>query len=140
MKKYLTAAALLIFSFITKAQKIGDSKILVKVSDTSDLYHRVKLAIIKNGYIVQDDENKTILTSNVIVKKHLGYTRVKAQINGDTVIVKGFYALKNQNLFDIEIGPGKYNKMMYYNERNFGWYILYGIATDIDADNLSYSK
>ena len=139
MKQILTTAALLIFSLITNAQKIGDSKIQVKVSDTSDLYHRVKLSLIKNGFIVKDDENKTTLTTNVTVKKHLGYTIIKAQINGDTVIVKGFYSNKNQNLFDIEIGPGKYNKIVYF-KRGFGWDILYSIATDIDAENLSYSK
>ena len=85
--------------------------------------------------------NTHLLTSNVEVKKGLGYTVVKAEIKNDTVTVWGFYSNKNQNLFDIEISPGKYKRILYIkNNRGHGWNILYSIAAEIDAHNLTYSK
>ena len=85
--------------------------------------------------------NTHLLTSNVEVKKGLGYTVVKAEIKNDTVTVWGFYSNKNQNLFDIEIAPGKYKRILYIkNNRGQGWNILYSIAAEIDAHNLTYSK
>ena len=110
-------------------------------ADTSNIYTRVKLAIIKAGFTVRDDMNTHLLTSNVEVKKGLGYTVVKAEIKNDTVTVWGFYSNKNQNLFDIEIAPGKYKRILYIkNNRGQGWNILYSIAAEIDAHNLTYSK
>jgi hypothetical protein len=85
--------------------------------------------------------NTHLLTSNVEVKKGLGYTIVKAEIKNDTVMVWGFYSNKNKNLYDIVIAPGKYSHIMYLkNNKGHGWDILYGIATEIDAHELTYSK
>jgi hypothetical protein len=142
MRKHFTnLVALLLFTLSTVAQKTGDSKILTKVADTSNLYNKVKLAMIKGGFTVRDDMNPLVLITNVSVKKHLGYTVIRADIRNDTVIVKGFYSNKNQNVFDIEIngGKGKYNKIAYF-EGGYGWDLLYAIATNIDAQNLSFSK
>ncbi len=123
------------------SQKEGDKKIILKVADTSNIYNKVKLAIIKAGFIVRDDMNTHILTSNVTVKKILGYTIVKAEIKNDTVTVWGLYSNKNQNLLDIEIAPGKYNNILYFkNNSGYGWDILYSIASEIDAHDLTYSK
>ena len=142
MKKLLI---ILIIAFASHhhafSQKEGDRKIIAKLADTSNIYTRVKLAIIKGGFTVRDDMNTHLLTSNVEVKKNLGYTVVKAEIKNDTVTVWGFYSNKNQNLFDIEIAPGKYNRILYLkNNRGHGWDILYSIATEIDAHDLNYSK
>ena len=123
------------------SQKVGDRKIIAKVTDTSNLYTKVKLAIIKSGFVVKDDMNPHVLTTNVSVKKILGYTVIKAEIKNDTVIVWGVYSNKNQNLFDIEIAAGKYKSIMYLkNNSGYGWDILYSIAAEIDARNLSYSQ
>ncbi len=123
------------------SQKEGDKKITLKVADTSNIYNKVKLAIIKAGFIVRDDMNPRVLTTNVTVKKILGYTIIKAEINNDTVTVRGLYSNKNQNLLDIDIAPGKYKNIIYFkNNSGYGWDILYSIAAEIDAHNLTYSK
>jgi hypothetical protein len=123
------------------SQKVGDRKIIVKLSDTSNIYIRVKLAIIKAGYTVKDDMNYQLLTSNVEVKKKLGYTIVKAEIKNDTVVVWGFYNNKNKNLYGIDMAQGKYTNISYYkNNEGHGWDILHAIASEIDAHDLTYSK
>ena len=127
--------------YYVSAQKEGDKKIIVKVADTSNFYTKVKLAIIQAGFTVRDDMNYTLLTSNVEVKKHLGYTIVKARISNDTVTIWGLYSNKNKNLYGIEIAPGTYNNILYFkNNKGHGWDILYAIATKIDAHDLNYSK
>lgn len=141
--KMLLIISLFTFSSYCKvcSQVPGDKKIIIKLTDTSNVYNRVKLAIIKAGFTVKDDMNSHVLTSNVTIKKILGYTVVKAEINKDTVTVSGRYSNKNQNLFDIEIAPGKYKNIVYFkNNRGEGWDILYAIAIEIDANDLSYSE
>jgi len=123
------------------SQKEGDKKIIVKVTDTSNLYTRIKLAIIKVGFTVRDDMNYHLLTSNIEVKKVLGYTIIKDEINDDTVTIWGMYSNKNKNIYSAEIAPGKYKNIIYFkNNSGAGWDILYSIATEIDPQNLSYSK
>jgi len=123
------------------SQKTGDKKIIVKVADTANIYTKVKVAIIKAGFIVTDDMNTHILTTNVTVKKILGYTIIKAQINNDTVTVWGLYSNKNQNFLDIDIAPGKYKNIIYFKDNSgYGWDILYSIAAEIDGHDLTYSK
>ena len=142
MKKLLIVSILVCASCYTVfSQKEGDKKIFVKVADTSNMYNRVKLAIIKAGFTVRDDMNYHLLTSNVEVKKVLGYTLIKAQISNDTVTIWGLYSNKNKNIYDIEIAPGKYKNIIYFkNNSGSGWNILYSIATEIDAHDLTYSK
>ena len=142
MKKFLIILILVYASCNNIfSQKVGDKKIIVKVADTSNIYNKVKLAIIKAGFIVRDDMNTHLLTSNVTVKKILGYTIIKAEINNDAVTVWGLYSNKNQNLLDIDIAPGKYKNIIYFkNNSGYGWDILYSIAAEIDAHDLSYSK
>ena len=102
---------------------------------------RVKLAIIKAGYTVRDDMNYQLLTSNVEVKKKLGYTIVKAEIKNDTVAIWGLYNNKNKNFYGIDMAQGTYQNITYFkNNGGHGWDILYSIAVAIDANNLSYSK
>lgn len=123
------------------SQKAGDKKIIVKVADTANIYNKTKLAIIKAGFIVRDDMNTHILTTNVTVKKNLGYTIIKAEIKNDTVIVWGLYRNKHRNILDINIPEGKYQSIIYFSNNNgYGWDILYSIAAEIDAHDLSYSK
>ena len=123
------------------SQKEGDKKIIVKVADTSNIYNKTKLAIIKAGFIVRDDMNTHILTTNVIVKKNFGYTIIKAEIKNDTVIVWGLYRNKHRNILDIDIPEGRYQSIIYFKNNNgYGWDILYSIAAEIDAHELTYSK
>ena len=123
------------------SQKSGDKKIIVKVADTSNIYNKTKLAIIKAGFVVRDDMNTHILTTNVTVKKNLGYTIIKAEIKNDSVIVWGLYRNKHRNILDIDIPEGRYQSIIYFNNNNgYGWDILYSIAAEIDAHDLIYSK
>jgi hypothetical protein len=123
------------------SQKQGDRKIIVNVSDTSNIYTKVKLAIIKAGFIVRDDMNTHTLTTNVTVKKILGYTVIKAEINNNTVTIWGVYSNKNKNLLDVEIAPGKYRDITYFkNNSGYGGDFLYAIAAEIDAHDLTFSK
>jgi hypothetical protein len=145
MKKILLITLLCLVTTILFAQRkkseVGDSKIFTKVSDTSNLYIRVKRAIIKSGFTVRDDMNDSLLTSNTEVVKHLGYTIIRAKIKNDTVTVWGYYSNKNQNLLDVDIAAGKYNKIVCFHDNSgYGWDILHAIASDIDAIDLSYSK
>lgn len=141
-KIFTSLVVVIIFSCTSFAQKAGDRKIIVKLSDTSNIYTRVKLAIIKAGYTVRDDMNYQLLTSNVEVKKKLGYTIVKAEIRNDTVTVWGLYNSKNENVYGIDMAQLKHYKNIIYfkNNEGYGWDILYSIAVEIDATNLSYSK
>jgi hypothetical protein len=128
-----------LMSFTAIAQKTGDVKIVTKVADTSNIYLQVKRALIKNGFIVKDDMNPVVLTTNVSIKKHLGYTIIKAEIKDDLVIIRGFYCNKKFDLKGDVIEPNRYSNIVYFKGSN-GWDLLKDIAGDINSNDLLFSK
>jgi hypothetical protein len=140
MKQLFVPLCLLFLVFNTYGQHEGDSRVSTKVSDTSDLYNKVKRALIKNNYIIKDDMNKTVLTTYTSVKKHLGHTIIKAEISNDTVTIRGFYSNKKwRSIYGYEMEPGRFNKIIYFKGSN-GWPLLQTIASEIDNRDLSFSK
>ena|SRR5438034_442558 len=132
---------LVLLSFISPAfsQQIGDSKVIVKISDTSALYIQVKRALVKNGFTVKDDMNTIVLTTNSSIKKHLGYTIIIAEIKNDTVVFKGFYCNKKFDLKGDIIEPNRFKNIIYFKGSN-GWPLLYSIANEINSKSLSFEK
>lgn len=121
------------------AQQTGDSKIISKVSDTSDIYIKVKRALIKNGFTVKDDMDSLTLTTNLAVDPFLGYTIIKASITNDTVALRGFYCNKKFDLKGTVYEPKGFYRILYFKGGN-GWLLLKHIAMDIDPHDISFSK
>src|SRR5690349_4296106 len=90
MKNYLLFTLLL--PAISFAQKRGDAKILITVNNKEGITQKVKQALTKNNFTVKDDGFKTTITTYPKEFKNIpGFSMAKAEINGNTVILRGMY-------------------------------------------------
>ena len=98
MKRLIIGTIFLILTVRGISQSKGDSKIIVTVSDTTNLYERVRLRLIKGDFIIKETGNRdTILTYPRELKTVSGYAVFKAVVNNNRVTFSGSYSLKKIN-------------------------------------------
>ncbi len=115
MKKIISTVFALIIFVNSYSQKKEDSKIIVSVTDTAELYKRVKIALVNTDFIVKDNYNKDTLTTYPMEMKTIpGYALVKAIINGSTVTLSGVYGLMKINDWGYTVTPKNYQRIIYY--------------------------
>ena len=110
----ITILSLAVFTN-TYSQKNEDSKIIVTVSDSAELYKRVKIALVNSDFIVKDNYNKDTLTTYPMEMKSIpGYALVTAIITGNTVTFSGAYGLIKINDWGYTVTPKNYQRIIYY--------------------------
>ena len=120
-------------------QSSGDSKILVTLQDTTGLYDKVRLALIKNDFIVKDDRIKdTLTTYPAELKTMAGHAVLRAVVTGFVVELTGIYSLKKLNSFGYT-KPGKDSQRIVYYRGSKTWKILEKVAETIGGQ-LSFAK
>ncbi|MFZ1785379.1 MAG: hypothetical protein WAU23_09240 [Ferruginibacter sp.] len=126
-KIFITILTLIIFSN-TYSQKKEDSKIIVTVTDTAELYKRVKIALVNSDFIVKDNYNKDTVTTYAMEMKTLkGYAIVRAIIAGNNVTLSGVYGLIKINDWGYTETPKNYQPMIYY-QGSKTWKLLKQVA------------
>jgi hypothetical protein len=136
----ITAFALAIFanSFAQKP-KDEDTKIIVTMSDSLELYKKVKIALVNNDFIVKDNYNYDTLTTYAREMHNFpGFVISKAIISGNKVIISGTYGLKRIDSFDYTLNPVTYTQIQYY-KGSYSWKLLNAVASQIGGQ-INYGK
>lgn len=130
---------LILFSAGTIAQKAQDSQIIISLSDTIDLYKKVKIAMVNADFIVKDNYNlDTLTTYSRELTTQPGHCVAVAILKKNKVIISGFYSLKKMNLFGYTRSSANFEKIHYYKGSN-SWNLLMQIAEGIGGE-ISFSK
>jgi hypothetical protein len=121
------------------AQNTEDRKIVITVSDSSNIAGKVKSVLVRNNFIVKELPNKdTLLTYPNEFGGLPGFTIVQAVNSGNTITLSGVYGLKRMNDWGYTANPKNFKQIMYFRGSK-GWKLLEKIANDIGGQ-LSYSK
>ena len=130
---------LLILPFFSNAQKIEDSKIIVTVADTSNIYRKVKIALVNNDFIVKDNYNlDTLTTYSREFTSMPGHCVAIAIIQGNYVIISGYYSLKRLDWFGFTQSSNNFQKVQYYKSSK-SWDLLMRVAEGIEG-KISFAK
>lgn len=120
-------------------QTSGDKRIIITLTDTTNIYENVKKALIKNDFIIKEYENKdTVYTYSRELRTMPGYCNVIAIINNNSVTLSGFYGLKKMNVFGQTTAPRDYKPIIYFGGSKI-WPLLESIAKSINGQ-IKYSK
>lgn len=115
LKKTIITVFALIVAVNSYGQKKDDSKIIVSITDTIELYKKIKIALVNSDFIVKDNYNKDTLTTYPMEMKTIpGYALVKAIITGNTVTFSGVYGLIKINDWGYTATPKNYQRIIYY--------------------------
>ena len=130
---------LLFSSFLSNAQKIEDSKIIVTVPDTIGIYKKVKVALVNADFIVKDNYNlDTLTTYSREFTSMSGHCVAMAIIQGNTVTISGYYSLKRLDWFGFTQSSNSFQKVLYYKSSK-SWDLLMKVAEGIEG-KLSFAK
>ena len=130
---------LLASSFSVSAQKTEDTKIKITLSNSIDVYKKVKIALINADFIVKDNYNlDTLTTYSREFTNMAGHCVVVAIINENTVTLTGFYSLKRMNFIGLTQSSNDFQKVMYYKSSK-SWEVLIQVAEGIGG-KIDFSK
>src|SRR5262245_2190314 len=91
--RYFFLILILTTSISSFSQKDGDTKIIIKLIDTTEIYNKVKYALVNSEFIVKDNGNKDTLTT--YIQEYSGiFCKATAIIENNIVTLSGVYGLK----------------------------------------------
>ena len=130
---------LLASSFSVSAQKTEDTKIKITLSNSIDVYKKVKIALINADFIVKDNYNlDTLTTYSREFTNMAGHCVAVAIINENTVTLTAFYSLKRLNFIGLTQSSNDFQKVMYYKSSK-SWDVLMQVAEGIGG-KIEFSK
>jgi len=133
-------AVVLLAPLLSFSQKNGDKKIIFTVADTTNLHQQVKIALVKNDFIVKEDgETKYISTYPREFKKIPGYAIAFTEIKGNEITISGIYGLVKVDDFNYTCSPKSYKPILYM-KNGHGWKLLLQIVESLNGKIISYSK
>ena len=114
------------------SQKEGNTKIIVKVKDTTNLHKRVKVAFINLDFIVKDLEGDTLKT---YPREFLdnAYLVANAVIDGDQVTLSGVSGSRKINFMGYYTSPKDFNTVIYFRG-GVAWKLLQLVADGIGGE------
>lgn len=122
---------LLILPILSYGQKTEDSKIIIKVSDTTDIVKKVRVALSKNDFAIREDSSPDLIITHLVeMKTIVAYCRLMATIQGDTVILTGQYGSKKAVNIGSAAAPKNYKKILYFRGSK-SWRLMQHVADDI---------
>jgi hypothetical protein len=135
MKALIIILLLPVFTF---AQSKGDKKIVVTVN-YPNIYEKLKIALVKEDFIVKEDGNTDTVTTYPREFKNIpGYAIAQAEIKGNTIILSGSYGLTRLDDYKYTRTPKNYKPIIYYKGSR-GWKLLMQIADKLDG-KISYAN
>lgn len=125
-------------SLSTAAQKKGDSKIIITVKDTAGLYNKTRMAFAKADFIVKDLNNQdSVITFPRELKSMAGFAIAQASINGNLVVLNGFYTRRLISYYGVIKTIKGVNPIVYYKNGKL-WPLLMKVAKEIGGE-IEYS-
>lgn len=119
------------------SQKDGDTKIIIKVSDTTGIYNKVKYALVNSEFIVKDNGNKDTLTTYTLEYSGI-FCKATAIIEKNTITLSAVYGLRRLDDFGYTNNPKKYQTAVYFKGSQ-SWRLLSSVASLIGGE-ISYSQ
>jgi hypothetical protein len=130
---------LLLCPILAHAQKKEDTKIIVTLNDSTDIYKKVKIVLVDLDFIVKDNYNVDTLTTYSREFSNIpGACRLSAVIKGNTVTISGIYGLIQIDDFGYT-RSAKENKNIIYYKGSKGWELLKTIAEKIGGQ-ITFSR
>jgi hypothetical protein len=127
------------FPFIGFAQRDDDSKIIITLPDSIDLYKKVKIAMVNTDFIVKDNYNlDTLTTYSREFTDMPGHCIAIAILKNNTVTLFGFYSLKRIDWFGFTRSSNNFQKIIYFRGSK-SWKLLMQIAKEIGSE-ITFSK
>lgn len=119
------------------SQIYGDSKIIVTVNDSGDIYSKAKESLVRNGFVVKDLLTRDTLFTYPRVYKGMNMA-LRALIKGNTVTITGYYSLKKMYDFGYAGESGNRKRIVFY-EGALTWRLMTKVAREI-SPLLAYSE
>ena len=130
---------LLLCPFLVNAQKNDDTKIIVTLNDSIDIYKKVKIALVDLDFIVKDNYNVDTLTTYSREFSNIpGQCRLTAIIKGNTVTLTGVYGLTKIDDFGYTRSAKENQRIIYYKGSK-GWELLKTVAERLGGQ-MTFSK
>ena len=135
----LLVILLLLCPILALSQKNDDTKIIVTLDDSTDIYKKVKIILVDLDFIVKDNYNIDTLTTYPREFSNIpGQCRLTATIKGNTVTLTGIYGLTKIDDFGYTRSPKDYKRIIYYKGSK-GWELLKIVAEKI-GEQITYEK
>jgi len=129
----------LLCPILVNAQKNEDSKIIVTLNDSIDIYKKVKIALVDLDFIVKDNYNADTLTTYSREFSNIpGACRLTAIIRGTTVTLTGIYGLTKIDDFGYTRSAKENQRIIYYKGSK-GWELLKTVAERLGGQ-MTFSK
>lgn len=138
MYKLLLSSLLTLIFTSANAQKEDDSKIIIHVTDSTNLYKRVKFSLINMDFIVKDLENRDTLKTYAREFLTEDYLIATAIIKDKDVTLSGIWGSRKLNIWGYSITSRDY-KQVYYYKSSVEWKILRLVAEGIGGE-LKFTK
>ncbi len=120
--------------FCVSGQKNGDKKIIITMSDTINIYEKLKAALSKNDFIIREDNNMDTVTTHLREFRTMpGYCSLKAILKGNTITISGVYGLKKMNVFGLTTAPRDYKQITYFGGSK-SWPLLMSVANALKGE------
>jgi len=121
------------------SQEYLDKKIIIVVSDTTNIYQKVRQAFGRNNFQLKEDGNISVVTTFPRESKKIpGYVVSRAIINKDTVAITGIYGFIRLDYWGYTRTPNNYKDILYMNNSKL-WPLLMNVAKEIGS-TITYSK
>lgn len=115
------------------AQKTEDNLIIVTVSDTTNLYQKVRQAITYTNLVIREDSKKdTLVTLSERIHGFTIFVVAKVVITGSQVEISGGYGLGLEDFWGYPAWPKSYKSIIYFKGSE-AWQILRQIAIKLDG-------
>lgn len=131
--------AMLCCSATVFAQKDEDNLIVVTVGDTTNLYARVRQAIIYTDLVIREDSKRdTLITYSERIDGKTIFVIAKVVIENDKVKISGGYGLGMEDFWGYPAWPKSYKRIIYFKGSE-SWKVLRRIAIKFDS-KIEYFK
>ncbi len=139
--KYIIFSIYFLTSFCVFGQKNSDNRIIISFSDTSNLYEKVRLALINEDFMVKGDKKNDTLSTFPLNIQGNSFMIIYASIKKNVIELWGYLGYSNNNLMGITINPSKkdYKKIFYYKRDKY-WKKMHSIAMRLNGDIYYNSK
>lgn len=122
---------LLFLPFISFSQIYNDSKIIVTLPDSSNVYSKVKESLVRNGFQVKDLLTRDTLFTYPRVYKGMNVA-LRALIADNKVTITGYYSLKKMYDFGYAGESGNRKRIIYYPGA-LTWNLMLKVSREISS-------
>lgn len=136
MKLRLLLITLLIYS-CAFAQIKGDSRITATLADSTSIYEKARISLVRNDFIIKDLPARDTITTYSREYKGM-HVALRGVIEGNQITFTGYYSLRQLDMFGYQ-GASKYRKRIIYYVGALTWNIMLKVARET-GPNLSFSE